>query len=113
MHKIIRLLTCCFIFSSTFSYAAPEQVFAFDDDGVVWGFDFLDEKTLFVSQRSGKLHLVNLASNTSSELIAPAVKAKGQGGHAQVDAFDAECWQSHHHAHSRRQPRRAGLCQDC
>jgi glucose/arabinose dehydrogenase len=90
MHKIIRLLTCCFIFSSTFSHAAPEQVFAFDDDGAIWGFDFLDEKTLFVSQRSGKLHLVDLTSNTSSELIAPAVKAKGQGGLLDVKVIDIE-----------------------
>jgi len=90
MHKIIRLLTCCFIFSSTFSHAAPEQVFAFDDDGAIWGFDFLDEKTLYVSQRSGKLHLVDLTSNTSSELIAPAVKAKGQGGLLDVKVIDIE-----------------------
>ena len=90
MHKVIKLLACCFIFSSTFSHAAPEQVFAFDDDGVIWGFDFLDEKTLFVSQRSGKLHLVDLISNTASVLIAPAVKAKGQGGLLDVKVIDIE-----------------------
>jgi glucose/arabinose dehydrogenase len=90
MHKIIRLLICCVIFSSTFSYAAPKEVFSFDDRGVVWGFDFLDDKTLLVSQRSGKLHLVDLASNTSRQLIAPKVRAKGQGGLLDVKIVEIE-----------------------
>lgn len=90
MHKRIWLLACCFIFASTFSYAEPELVVEFDDDDVVWGFDFLDDTTLVVSQRSGKLHLVNLAENVSRELIAPTVKAKGQGGLLDVKVVDIE-----------------------
>jgi hypothetical protein len=41
MAKIISLLTCCVIFASAFSYAAPQEVFSFDDRGVVWGFEFV------------------------------------------------------------------------
>jgi glucose/arabinose dehydrogenase len=90
MPKIISLLTCWVIFASAFSYAAPQEVFSFDDRGVVWGFDFLDDEKLLVSQRSGKLHLVDLASNTSRQLVAPQVTAKGQGGLLDVKIVEIE-----------------------
>lgn len=55
-----------------------EQVMKFD--GVVWGFDFLDQYSGFASLRSGELYHFDLKSKKSKLLMSPKVKAGGQGG---------------------------------
>lgn len=52
----------------------------YEGDGVVWGFDFVDESKLLVSHRDGELFLYNLKTKKKKKLSAPKVRAKGQGG---------------------------------
>ena len=53
--------------------------------GIPWGMAILPDGKMLVTQRDGKLSLVNLDSGDSAEISGvPAVKAEGQGGFLDV-----------------------------
>ena len=46
-----------------------------------WGMDFLDDSTVLVTERSGKLYKINLADGTRQPITGlPDIKARRQGG---------------------------------
>lgn len=49
-------------------------------DGVLWGFDFLNEFEIIVTLRNGELFHYNLKTKKKKSLTAPKVQSQGQGG---------------------------------
>ena len=46
-----------------------------------WGMDFLDDSTVLVTERSGKLYKINLADGTRQPITGlPDIEARRQGG---------------------------------
>lgn len=78
------------LYASAFAkeYVSEGQKFTvetlFEGKDVIWGFDFLDEKSpeeILFSERGGKLRYLNLRTGKSNEVSgAPKVFAEGQGG---------------------------------
>lgn len=52
----------------------------YEGEGVVWGFDFVDEERALVSHRGGDLFLYHLKTGKKTKLGSPDVYSKGQGG---------------------------------
>jgi len=66
------------------------------DLGIPWGMAFIDQQRLLVSERSGRLRLVDLQKHSTSILVGlPEVVAEGQGGLLDVAVgpdFERDGW---------------------
>ena len=76
MKKVILLISL-FNFFNTSALSLKEMT---NEDGVIWGFDFLNKNEVIYSLKSGKLYHKNLITNKKTELNAPKAKVTGQGG---------------------------------
>jgi glucose/arabinose dehydrogenase len=79
LKKFTLAIITLFIVSPAVAQVTAKEVFSFGD-GVVWGFDFIDENHLVVSLRSGELDIINLDTKQQQSINSPRVHAKGQGG---------------------------------
>lgn len=53
----------------------------FKDDDIIWGFDFLSETEILISEKNGALKLVDLKKGTATAIAGgPKPIVKGQGG---------------------------------
>tara|TARA_B100001248_G_scaffold262731_2_gene261835 strand:- start:4774 stop:5817 length:1044 start_codon:yes stop_codon:yes gene_type:complete len=52
----------------------------FEGKDVVWGFDFLNQDEMLISERGGELYYYNIKTKEKKSLKAPKVKARSQGG---------------------------------
>ena len=71
-----------FIFLTVLSVFAQNTVTKVASNlGVVWGMTFLDENKLLISQKNGKIVLINLKTNEKLNIKnVPKVLYSGQGG---------------------------------
>jgi aldose sugar dehydrogenase len=75
---ILTLLISCTAFAQDTKYHV--ETFVSKND-VIWGFDFLKDKRVLFSERSGKLFIFDPATKKTTEVTGvPEVYAVGQGG---------------------------------
>jgi glucose/arabinose dehydrogenase len=75
--RIIFLL----IFTTIFAIAGTSVVNIASNFGVVWGMTFLDENSLLITHKDGRISLLNLKSKTIVDIKnTPKVLYKGQAG---------------------------------
>jgi glucose/arabinose dehydrogenase len=68
--------------SKPISTSAPERIAKlFQGNDVIWGFDFLDEKKIIFTERSGPINILDMTTGkTQSIKNLPKVEQHGQGG---------------------------------
>lgn len=77
----VKIFILFFLFLPRTTLAKPhsaQSIAKFDE--VVWGFDFISEDELLVTEREGSLYYLNLKTKEKKKLSIPKVRAKGQGG---------------------------------
>lgn len=77
MKKINFILILIFCYSL---FATYKTEILLEDEGVIWGFDFLNSEELYYSIREGKLYYYNLKTKKKIQIPSPKFVAQGQGG---------------------------------
>lgn len=79
MKALIVYFILCIPFLLMAQERKTEKVLS--DYGVIWGFDFIDEENILLTEREGSLYRVNLKNKQRTKIQGvPTVLNKGQGG---------------------------------
>ncbi|WP_412470420.1 PQQ-dependent sugar dehydrogenase [Oceanospirillum sp. RT-1-3] len=76
--KTIILILSCFLSITTLAKVAAKEVFKTND--IIWGLTFINENEILFTERGGKIKYHNFETKQTKDLLAPSVKARGQGG---------------------------------
>lgn len=70
----------------TLAFATPKNPISisakkvFENDEILWGFDFVSESEVLASYKDGRIFHFNFKTQASRWLASPKIKKKGQGG---------------------------------
>jgi len=73
-------LTLLLVCLPAISLAQPAPIVSLESREVIWGFDFINDKSLVATTREGNLLLVDLSTGKPETLNAPEAFARSQGG---------------------------------
>ncbi|EPZ50557.1 glucose/sorbosone dehydrogenase [Bacteriovorax sp. BAL6_X] len=76
--KSVILILSSLISISSIAKVSAKEVFKTND--IIWGISFINENEILFTERGGKIKYHNFSTKQTKELMAPKVKAQGQGG---------------------------------